>query len=621
MGSLKTSLCKLTMRKKNKRVSLKRTVSQRPEGITDRHSYPILGCVLIIALVLRILALLSLKDSIYFDFLLWDERVYHVWAMKIARGIHQSTSVYEFSPLPAYLMALIYKIFSPDISYIRVLNIILGVLTCYLIYLIAKELANRTIGLAACLIAALYKPFIFYSIVPLKTSLSVFLFAMTIYFFVAVLNKYSMITLCILGIAAGFMLNVRPNFVVVNPLILLITLLSIPRERNYQKSFFAALILFIGGLSISISPFVVRNYRVSGKFALTTSQAGFNLYLGNNLQNPDPYYRPVPFASSSPFKQGVQFTIEASRRMHKKLFPQEASSYWSREVLKIALEQPAAFMWKLFQKTLAFFNQFEAGDHYHIGFISDFVGFFKFPFLRLWLILPFGMAGMAVSCMRSKKFFALCSTFLLYALTLIIFFTTTRYRLPLLVILIPFAVIGINCLAFFIKNKQFKHIAIYASIAIAFFIVEFLPVRGTNDTTAYYNTHAIILESKGFKDEAVEYWGKSSRMNMPFSAFANLALAGSCFVRGDTGKAISCLNKIPENSFAAASKHEMMGDILVQQGHIKKATGAYQRSLAINSGQRRPRLKLIRIYDNVDRERALQEKERFKYISSFYTII
>jgi hypothetical protein len=42
---------------------------------------------------------------------------------------------------------------------------------------------------------------------------------------------------------------------------------------------------------------------------------------------------------------------------------------------------------------------------------------------------------------------------------------------------------------------------------------------------------------------------------------------------------------------------------------------------AINSSQRMGRLKLIGIYGNIDRERALQEKESFKHIFSFYTIL
>ena len=609
------------MGKKRKQVPAKLKFTERLAHLSDRYSYFLLSAILFLALILRIAALLGLKESIYFDFLQWDERLYHTWATKIAYGTFTSSSVYELAPLPAYLMALIYKIFSPDILYIRLLNIIFGVLTCYLVYLIGKEMANRTTGLFACLIASLYKPFIFYSIVPLKTSLSVFLFALTVYLLMAILDKNSLIKIALLGLVAGLMLNVRGNFVIIIPLLPLIILWNIYRSRSSIKIITANLVLYTVGLSLSISPFMVRNYRVAGRLALTTSQAGFNLYLGNNLENPDPYYRPAPFAWSSPFKQGIQFTIEASRRTNKRLSPGEASSYWTHEVVKIALEQPAPFTWKICQKILAFFNQFEAGDHYHVGFVSNFVKFFKFPFFSLWLILPFGMAGMAVTIFGSRKLLALSSIFLLYAATLIAFHTNTRYRLPLLVVLIPFAVMGIGCLFSFIKNRQIKGIVIYLSIAIAFFIVEFLPVRGTGDMTAYYNTHAIILNSKGFEDKAMQYWEESSRMNKPFSAFANLSLAARYFMKGDMQKAVYYLDKIPDNSFVAASKYEIKGDFLANQGQIEKAISAYQRSLEINSGQRRAQLKLARIYNRIDKKRALQEYKKLSYISLFYDVL
>jgi len=610
------------MGKERKQASTKLNITQGLAEISDRYVYLAIGCILLLALILRIVALLYMKKSIYFDFLLWDERLYHTWAAKIADGTYKSFSVYEFAPLPAYVMALIYKIFSPNILYIRITNIIFGILSCYLVYLIGKEMANRTVGLFACIIAAVYKPFIFYSIVPLKASLSVFLFASAIYLFVAILNKPSMMKVLLLGLAGGLMLNVRGNFAVIIPLMLLIILLHLYREeRAYLKTLSATLLLFITGLALSTSFFIVRNYRVAGEFALTTSQAGLNLYLGNNLENPDPYYRPVPFAWSSPFEQGVQFTIEASRRTHKRLSPQQASSYWSREVFRMALNHPAAFLWKLCRKTLVLFNQFEAGDHYHIGFVSNFVEFFKFPFFSLWLILPFGMAGMAVTMFNSRKSLALSSIFLLYGATLIAFYTNTRYRLPLLVVLIPFAVIGISHLPSFLRHRRFNRIGAYSAIAIAFFVIEFLPVRGTDDMSAYYNTHAIILDSKGFEDRAMQYWEKSSRMNKPFSAFANLSLAAKYFGKRDIQKAVNYLDKIPDNSFAAASKYEIKGDFLANQGQMENAISAYRRSLEINSGQRRARLKLARIYSRVDKERALQEYEKLKYIWSFYDLL
>jgi len=53
-------------------------------------------------LALRVIALASMNGSLYGDFLLWDERIYHQWAQKIADGSYASKSVYEFSPLTAY---------------------------------------------------------------------------------------------------------------------------------------------------------------------------------------------------------------------------------------------------------------------------------------------------------------------------------------------------------------------------------------------------------------------------------------------------------------------------------------------------------------------------------------
>ncbi len=604
------------MRKKQKKAPAKPKFTERPTVFSDRYFYLLLSAILFLALILRIAALMNLKESIYFDFLLWDERVYHIWATKIANGTYQSSSVYEMAPLPAYLMALIYKLFSPDVIYIRIANIIFGVFTCYLVYLIGKEMANRKIGLIACLVAALYKPFIFYSIVPLKTSLSVFLFASTVYFFVAILNKNSLVKVILLGIAIGLANNVRPNCTVLIPLIPLFIIWSISKGRSSLKILTTTIILYGVGLSIAMSPFMIRNYLVAGESAPTPSQSGFNLYMCNNLK----YSYPLPFASTSPFEQGIHFTIEASRREGKKLSPGEASSYWTNEVFKTVLEQPTAIALKKIKATLGFFNWFEKGDHYHIGFVSNFIKFFKIPFISLWLILPFGMAGMAVNIFRSRKLFALSAIFFIYASTLILFFTNVRVRLPLLVILIPFAVIGVNNLISYIRGKQSKKLGIFAAITIAFLVIEFLPVRDTKDLTAYYNTHAIILNSKGFEDQAIQYWENSSRMNKHYSPFANLSLAGEYYRRGNIQKALYYLNKISDGSFAAAAKYEMIGDMMVHQGKPEKAISAYEKSLDINSGQRRTRSKLVKLYWKTDKQKALEEHDKLEYISSFYDL-
>ncbi|NVL90015.1 MAG: tetratricopeptide repeat protein [Desulfobacterales bacterium] len=605
------------MRKKQKKIPVKPASLEKPAQLSDRYSYLLLSAILFLALILRITALLDLSNSLYFDFLLWDERVYHTWAAKIANGTYQSSSVYEMAPFPAYLMAFIYKIFSPDILYIRILNIFFGVLTCYLVYLIGKEMANRKIGLFACLVACLYKPFIFYSIVPLKTSLSVFLFALIIYLFVAILNKNSMVKVLLLGIAIGLANNVRPNCAVLIPVIPLLIIWSMYKGRYSLKVLTATLILYIAGLSIAMSPFMIRNYLVAGESAPTASQSGFNLYIANNLQ----YAYPLPFASTSPFEQGIHFTIEASRRVGKKLSPREASSYWTNEVIKTAIEKPGAFLWKICRKTIFLFQKYQLTDQYNISFVSDFVTFFKVPFLGFSFIIPFGMTGMVVSILVYRRFLALSTIFFFYALTLIIFFTLTRYRLPLLTILIPFSVIGLNNLLSYVKKKQIRKIAFYAAIVVTFIVIGFLPARRTDDMTAYYNTHAIVLNSKGIEGQAIRYWETSSQMNGRYSPFANLSLAGKYYAKGNIQKALHYLDKISDGSFAAAAKYEMIGDMMMRQRKTEKAITAYEKSLEINSGQRKTRAKLVKIYWNIDKQKAWEEYDKLEYISSFYDIL
>ena len=143
-------------------------------------------------------------------------------------------------------------------------------------------------------------------------------------------------------------------------------------------------------------------------------------------------------------------------------------------------------------------------------------------------------------------------------------------------------------------------------------------MQATDDQTAYFNTHAIILHSRGFENEAIPYWRQSSEMNRPFSAFANISLAQKCFQRGLIQAGNGYLDLIPESSFAAASKYELKGDILLRQQKVGEAIQAYEQSLAINSGQRRVLFKLIQIHQKTNPRKADALEAQLKYISAFY---
>ena len=70
----------------------------------------VMAGLLLFAFIIRLFAFMSLKNSLYFDYMLFDERIYHNWALGLVNGSWHSKEVYEFAPVPAYFMAFLYKV-------------------------------------------------------------------------------------------------------------------------------------------------------------------------------------------------------------------------------------------------------------------------------------------------------------------------------------------------------------------------------------------------------------------------------------------------------------------------------------------------------------------------------
>lgn len=573
---------------------------------------------LLLALIVRGLALYSVSQTGYFRTLIIDEQIYHTWATELAAGTYTSTSAYKTSPLPAYVLGFLYKLLHPDPLYFRLLNIGLGTATCGILYLLGKKMANRRVGLCAALLAALYQPFILYSIVPLKTALEVFLFSLTALLLAKAMTGNRLRSFFLLGLTTGLLNATRENTIVFSVIILSLLLWTHFQSSEPLKRFASQGGIFIVGLLLALTPFTVRNYLTAGELVLTTHQGGFNLYLGNRLDTMNPYYRPALFASSNADELEIHFRIEASRRLGHLVSPGESERYWIQQVVDSAVANPATFAAKQTYKLLALLNPAEAGDHYDIEFLSQFATFFAFPFPSFGLIMPLGVAGLILKSTSSRPQLGVALMLVGYALALLPFHINGRYRLPFAVVLLPFVFICIEHLIYYFRKR---HLAKGASRILLISLLggtELIPVPGANDRTAYLNIHAWVLSQRGKEQEALAYWEESSAMNGTFSAFADLSLARHALFQQTTEKTHMYLSKISDDSFAAATKHEMLGDMWRKQGRTNEALSEYERSLEINYGKVQVRRKLVELLENVDKERAVRESRLLDTISSLY---
>lgn len=584
----------------------------------ERHFVGLLSVIFLLALALRVIALFAIKETPYFNFLMMDERIYHDWGKQIADGSYMPRAAYEFPPLPAYITAFIYWLFSPNPLYTRVLNVFLGSLTCVIIGLTAKQLDRPASGLLAALTGALYKPLIFYSAVPLKTALSVFLCAAVVYLLASFCSRATRYKCALMGVLIGLALNVRGNYLVLAPVAALAILWTCRKSRYPLRWSATALFLYAAGLLAATAPFAIRNHNITGEWVLTTTQAGFNFYLGNNLQNPTPYSQPVAFAASSPVLQGVQFTIEASRRTGHPLTASEASWFWTHEVFREAAQQPRAFAQKLLYKILAPINRYENCDHYDLGFLSRFIPFLLLPFPAFTLVWPFGLAGMFMEWVKFRRAGWLAAAFCAYLLTLIIFFSNGRYRLPLLTILIPFAALAVSRFLTALLQLRMRMVASYLLVFAVALGLSFFPIPGSSDLSRYYNFHGIVLESSGDLPEAMRFWQQSADLHGGSSAFANYMLASRHFKQKDYPQAAVYLERIPDESYAAFIKYSLLGDLYSIQYRSSDAVAAYKRSVAINSGQIDVRQKLFRLLERLDPDEADREEAAIQQLKRYY---
>lgn len=574
--------------------------------------------ILLAALLVRIAVLLALKNSIYFDFLLWDEHYYHDWAVGIANGTFHSASVYEYAPLPAYVAALLYRIFSPNVLYVRFLNIFFNVSSCVVIYFIARQLMNRRWAIVALAMAALTREFVFFSVVPLKTSLSILLFALIVYFLLAAISHFSFLKIFLLGVTLGFSLNVRPNVIIFLPFL---PFFFVGYVYALKRSVAGCVVLFVVyglGFVMAVAPFVWRNYQVAGVPALTSSQSGFLLYTCNNVQNNTPYYQPVSFASSHPAEQGVQFTIEASKRMGKHLNSQQAAHYWRGLVFEQALKNPGILLKRIGRKILALLSFSGMDDHYYIPFLQTVFPLFAIPLLPWWAVFTLGLVFLLTNLYSDKKVNALALLFCLYSLTLVIYSPGMRFQVVLLCIAIPAAVAYVEQAWVMYCNRDILKTGKRLLLVIGFFVIGLLPLSSTHDLSLACNTQALALDRGGKTAEAVQYWRRSSRMNQTFSAVADLFLAGKLYQHDGLIKSLYFLQKIPDNSFMVAAKYATIGDLMQHHGRFIDALTAYQKSIDFNGGQRRVRREMIGILSRFDPEAAGNQARALNLIETFY---
>ncbi|MBL7662431.1 glycosyltransferase family 39 protein [bacterium] len=554
--------------------------------LSTTYVEPVLILILLcLCLCIRVIAFQQISASPFGSTQLPDEQLYFQWASAIAESKFSTATPFKFAPLPAYVFAITIKLMNLGLDSIRYLNIILGSLACLLIALSAKKVQGPQAQFIALTFAALYSPFILYAIVPLKTSLELACFSLYLFLVLRVVERPQLMAVLCVGIASGLCAVSRENTFALIPLNLIIIFLSTSDLKLAGK--LTRLFLYILGCSAVISPFAYFNYQRSGHFILSSTQGGMNFYLGTGQANIDPYFQPTQFAEPLPAIQEIQFQVEAAKRLGQRLTPLEASRYWYKQGVENILNDPLGYLKKITYRVLAIIFGYDACEHYDLHTLKTYISIFQYTHLSLEYLFLIFILGLAAFGIKDKKSKVILSVLIIYCLSILPFYSSARYRLPILVCLIPLT--ASYFVRFWQLLRELKSISYFnfLLIIVAFIAAKQIEIPGFNDTSAADNMHAFALSEASQEEQAQHLYEKIANANQRFSDYAKLALAAFAKERHQYLVARKYLNSIKDDSYAVAQKYFKLAELGLQAHDLslEQVVKDLEKSLSINSAQ------------------------------------
>jgi Flp pilus assembly protein TadD/4-amino-4-deoxy-L-arabinose transferase-like glycosyltransferase len=517
----------------DKRSSVPREVRSRV-GIVERFLSCHPGLTLFVALTVlvtvRIVYLSYLLRNPFFADPILDSRLYDSWALKIAAGDWLGHGVFFMGPLYPYFLALIYLVAGHNPFAAVAVQQGVGVLSCLLVFLIARKVSGALVALTAAVTLAFYGPLLFFEGLLLPEFLGIFLSVLWLYLLVRAGTGIGLGTCLLTGMLLGLSALVRGSALIflVGILLWFALRLSITKKRMW--------FLFTGvlaGTAIVIAPVTLRNYIAGHDLVMMTSNGGLNLYIGNN-ENANGLYDPIKELRMVGADPESDWTGKhhAEQLLGRTLKPSQVSAYWMDQSVDFIVSKPIKFIALLLRKLLLFWNAYEfpqIEDYYIWRNVSPSpLSLISFAFVG-----PLALTGIVLTLRRTDKFFILHMFVAMYTVSICLFFVTARYRVQIVPVLAIFSSYALWWLIDRIGTRQLRQAAlalcvVFASVALTGRpILAALGIRPSVDSWHWHFSKGTkFLNDPNRLDDAIQELTQAVRLNPRNpEGFNNLGMA------------------------------------------------------------------------------------------------
>jgi len=324
---------------------------------------------------------------------------------------------YDSAPAYGVLLGLAYRVFGRGSAGPLVVQALLGAAVPLLLYAAGRRLASARVGLAAAALGAVYAPAVFYEGLTVKFALVPFAFA-------ALLSALAADVPVAAGAAIAFAVALRPNAIVALPIGL-----AWIATRSKARPPTRTILLFALGLVAVAAPLALRR-SLAAERGDAASLWGIHFYVGSQPRG-DGGYAQVVGVTDDVFGHvdDARAVAEASRG--RPLTPGEVSRYWFGRGIDEITRDPAGYVRLLGRKVrriVAPEEENDFGDEW-----ADYVA--RSAALRAGIgfgtVAPLAVLGLVLAVARRSALLWSAALAGAYVVTLLVFFVTGRYRLPL----------------------------------------------------------------------------------------------------------------------------------------------------------------------------------------------
>jgi tetratricopeptide (TPR) repeat protein len=460
---------------------------------------PAVIIVLAVALAIRIWYLVHYRSMPEWDHLSVDNYYHHHWAQSIAGGNILGDTTYFRAPLYAYCLGALYAILGDSLWVARLFGLAVGIGSLWLTYLIARNLFNRKTALIAVSLQALCPIIVYFESEILLDSFFTLLLQIAVYRMLLWINQRTARNILWVGLSLGLSAVARPTALPLAVLVI-VTLVWTVRER---KPLFRQLAFFLFGLALCVLPITARNYFVASDPVLVASQGGINLYIGNH-EGADGLSAVLPEPLGFNWRM-AQVTSIAEQEMHRSLKPGELSSYWTGRAIDWILSNPGKSA-ALFVKKLYFsFADREISNNRDMAQFFSQVLFLKYNPLTFAPIFALALIGLIAACRSSNGARLILVIVVAVTLLNVLFFVNSRFRLPVIPLLIIGAAFALGRLVDSARQGHWKTFSLVILVAVCLSMVSKvnlypLPVgtraQAFNSQALYYYVSGDLRQAK-----------------------------------------------------------------------------------------------------------------------------